>query len=120
MTYEDAVTYILEIPTFTKQNDAVHTKTFLKYLGDPQDGLKVIHVAGTNGKGSVCAYLDGMLRSEEKRTGLFTSPHLVKTNERIVVDGSPNGDESFRENLGKVLGAGEAMDESNVSPPTFF
>ena len=48
---------------------AVHTKTFLKYLGNPQEDLKVIHVAGTNGKGSVCAYLDGMLRSEEKRTG---------------------------------------------------
>lgn len=120
MTYEEAVKYILEIPKFTKKNDAVHTKTFLKYLGDPQDGLKVIHVAGTNGKGSVCAYLDGMLRSEEKRTGLFTSPHLVKINERIVVDGSPIDDESFRENFEKVLGAVKAMDESNLSHPTFF
>ena len=120
MTYEEAVKYILEIPKFTKKNDAVHTKTFLKYLGDPQDGLKVIHVAGTNGKGSVCAYLDGMLRSEEKRTGLFTSPHLVKINERIVVEGSPIDDESFRENFEKVLGAVKAMDESNLSHPTFF
>ena len=45
MTYDEAVGYILEIPKFTKKNDAVHTKTFLKYLGNPQKDLKVIHVA---------------------------------------------------------------------------
>ena len=87
MTYREAVDYIFGIPKFTEKNDAQHTRTFLKLLGNPQDNLKVIHVAGTNGKGSVCAYLDGMLRSEGKRTGLFTSPHLVKINERIAVDG---------------------------------
>lgn len=74
MTYSEAVDYILDIPKFTKKNDAAHTKAFLKTLGDPQRKMRIIHVAGTNGKGSVCAYLDGMLRSEQKRTGLFTSP----------------------------------------------
>ena len=78
MTYEEAVTYILNIPKFTRKNSASHTKTLLGLLGNPQEAVKVIHVAGTNGKGSVCAYLDAMLRSEGKRTGLFTSPHLVK------------------------------------------
>ena len=75
MTYSEAVDYILEIPKFTKKNDAVHTKIFLKYLGNPQESLKVIHVAGTNGKGSVCAYLDGMLRSEENGRG-FLLPRI--------------------------------------------
>ena len=93
MRYEEAVKYILDIPKFTKKNDGDHTRKFLEYLGNPQEGLKVLHVAGTNGKGSVCAYLDGMLRSEGKRTGLFTSPHLVKINERIVLDGEEIPDE---------------------------
>ena len=71
MTYDEAVGYILEIPKFTKKNDSVHTKTFLKYLGNPQKDLKVIHVAGTNGKGCVCAYLDWMLRSEGNGRGFL-------------------------------------------------
>ena len=89
MTYSEAVSYILDIPKFTKKNDAEHTKLFLQYLGDPQRSYKVIHVAGTNGKGSVCAYLDVMLRDEGKKTGLFTSPHLIAVNERIAVNGAP-------------------------------
>ena len=120
MTYREAEEYILEIPKFTKKNDAVHTKTFLKYLGNPQEDLKVIHVAGTNGKGSVCAYLDGMLRSEEKRTGLFTSPHLVKINERIAIDGEPVDDGRFTRLFENVLRAVWAMEESGLSHPTFF
>ena len=53
MTYSEAVDYILDIPKFTKKNDAAHTKAFLKTLGDPQRKMRIIHVAGTNGKGSV-------------------------------------------------------------------
>ena len=63
MTYKETVKYILDIPRFTKKNDAEHTRTFLEYLGSPLEHIRVLHVAGTNGKGSVCAYLDGMLRS---------------------------------------------------------
>ena len=120
MTYSEAVGYILEIPKFTKKNDAVHTKAFLDYLGNPQRDLKVIHVAGTNGKGSVCAYLDGMLRSEGKRTGLFTSPHLVKINERIVIDGVPVDDGAFTRNFKTTLEAVRLMEEEGLSHPTFF
>ena len=57
MEYREAVNYILEIPKFTKKNKPEHTKDFLSYLGNPERNLKVIHVAGTNGKGSVCTYL---------------------------------------------------------------
>ena len=120
MTYSEAVGYILEIPKFTKKNDAVHTKTFLDYLGNPQKDLKVIHVAGTNGKGSVCAYLDGMLRSEGKRTGLFTSPHLVKINERIAVDGEPVSDGEFCRAFDAALAAVKMMEAEGLSHPTFF
>lgn len=74
MTYEEAVGYILEIPKFTKKNPLEHTKELLRCLGNPEQCFKVIHVAGTNGKGSVCIYLDAMLRVQGKSTGLFVSP----------------------------------------------
>ena len=120
MRYNEAVGYILDIPRFTKKNDAAHTKIFLKHLGDPQNSLKVIHVAGTNGKGTVCAYLDAMLRSEDRRTGLFTSPHLVKINERIVIDGEAAGDEAFCEAFDAAFLAAREMEKDGMSHPTFF
>ena len=58
-------------------------------------GRKVIHVAGTNGKGSVCAYIQALLLAEKKRTGFFSSPHLVKINERIRINGEEIDDEHF-------------------------
>ena len=94
MEYREAVNYILEIPKFTKRiNRSIQKIFFLSR--NPERNLKVIHVAGTNGKGSVCTYLDAMLRAEGKRVGLFTSPHLVKPNERIVIDGEECSDEQF-------------------------
>ena len=120
MRYEEAVKYILDIPKFTKKNDGDHTRKFLEYLGNPQEGLKVLHVAGTNGKGSVCAYLDGMLRSEGKRTGLFTSPHLVKINERIVLDGEEIPDDRFCEVFERTLTAVKKMEGEGLAHPTFF
>ena len=97
MTYKEIVTYIEEIPRFTRKHSLAHTREMLLFLGNPQNGKKIIHVAGTNGKGSVCAYLDAMLRAEGKSTGLFTSPHLVKMNERIVLNGKQISDEDFCE-----------------------
>ena len=120
MTYDEAVRYILDIPKFTKKNDAVHTKLFLNCLGSPQQAYKVIHVAGTNGKGSVCAYMDAMLRAEGKRTGLFTSPHLVSLNERIVVEGMPVSDEAFVRCFGAALDAARRMEAEGLQHPTFF
>ena len=61
MNYEEAVAYIEETPKFTKKNSLEHTKECLRRLGNPQEKFKVIHVAGTNGKGSVCSYLTSML-----------------------------------------------------------
>ena len=120
MTYDEAVKYILDIPRFTKKNDAQHTRTFLEYLGNPQEKCRVLHVAGTNGKGSVCAYLDAMLRAEGKKTGRFTSPHLVKINERIAVDGIPVSDDLFCEAFGDTYAQVKRMEEKGLSHPTFF
>ena len=80
MNYEEAVAYIDETPKFTKKNSLDHTKECLRRLGNPQDKFKVIHVAGTNGKGSTCAFLTSVLREAGYSCGLFTSPHLVEIN----------------------------------------
>ena len=61
MTYKEAEAYILGIPKFTSKNGLEHTRLFLSYLGEPLSRSRVIHVAGTNGKGSVCAYLNTLL-----------------------------------------------------------
>ena len=58
-------------------------------MGNPQDSLRVVHVAGTNGKGAVCALIDSALRAAGFRTGRYTSPHLVSLNERFFLDGAP-------------------------------
>ena len=71
MNYQESVKYILDIPKFTVKNHLTHTKEFLLRLGNPQVGRKVIHVAGTNGKGSVCAYIQAHFACGEKEDRIF-------------------------------------------------
>lgn len=120
MTYKEIVTYIEEIPRFTRKHSLAHTREMLLFLGNPQNGKKIIHVAGTNGKGSVCAYLYAMLRAEGKSTGLFTSPHLVKMNERIVLNGKQISDEGFCEVFEETMQAVRRMQDAGLEHPTFF
>ncbi len=94
-TYDEAVAYLLDIPKFTKKNTMEDTKAFLKELNLPLEHKKVIHVAGTNGKGSVCFYLNNLLNSAGKNTGLFTSPHLVDIRERFRINGEMVSKEAF-------------------------
>lgn len=84
--FPEAREYIDNIPKFVKKNGMEDTKAFYERLSCPCLTKKVIHVAGTNGKGSVCAYLQSVLREAGYRVGLFTSPHLVDIRERIRVD----------------------------------
>ncbi len=75
----------------------------LTAVGDPQVSLPVVHVAGTNGKGSCCAMLEAIARQAGLRTGLFTSPHLSRFNERIRIDGAPIDDRRFTAVLAEAL-----------------
>lgn len=120
MTYDEAVDYILNIPKFTKKNPLEHTRQFLRFLGNPEKGLKVVHVAGTNGKGSVCVYVDAMLRSEGKSAGLFVSPHLVRMNERIRIRGEQISDEGFVRAFERVMEKVREMEHQGFPHPTFF
>lgn len=119
-TYEEAAAYIEEIPKYTKKHTLEHTKTFLKRLGNPAADRKIVHVAGTNGKGSVCAYLQAILMAEGKRTGFFTSPHLVSVNERIRVDNIQIDNETFLKVFRKVLKIVRQMVEDGIEHPSYF
>lgn len=120
VNYIEAVAYIEEIPKFTTKHPLEHTKELLRRLGDPQDNMKVIHVAGTNGKGSTCAYLASMLAEGGYRTGLFTSPHLVTINDRFRINGEIMSDEDFLESFLRVKKIiDEAMDDGYDHPSYF-
>lgn len=71
--------------------------TFCSRLGDPQDALRIVHVAGTNGKGATCALLESSLRAAGFSTGRYTSPHLVSLTERFMLNGAPVSEESLDE-----------------------
>ena len=89
-------------------------------LGNPQDDLKVIHVAGTNGKGSTCRYLYCTLQAAGYRTGLYTSPYLEVFNERIEVDGRYISDEDLSAYTDRVLEQVKVMTDSGQPSPTEF
>ena len=80
-----------------------------RLLGDPQDGLRVVHVAGTNGKGSLCAYLDAVLGEAGYRVGKFVSPELLRVNERITVSGREIGTEELNALAEKIAPAADAV-----------
>ena len=94
-SFEEAVNYINATPRFTTKNTMEDTKAFLHRLGDPDRGMRIIHVAGTNGKGSVCAYMRYILEAAGYRVALFTSPHLVDIRERFLVEGRMISEEAF-------------------------
>lgn len=121
--YEKAVEYILQIPRFAKKNTPEATRRFYEYLGCPGERARIIHVAGTNGKGSVCSYINAVLIRAGIRTALFTSPHLVDIRERLKVDGEKIGKQEFVDTLNQCLEELERFryTEGNSGyHPTFF
>ena len=120
MNYEEAVAYIEETPKFTKKNSLDHTKECLRRLGNPQDRFRVIHVAGTNGKGSTCAFLTSVLREAGYSCGLFTSPHLVEINERFQINETDIDNDTFLRAFEKVKELADALVEEGSYHPTYF
>lgn len=118
MSYPDSVEYLYALGNEIKSlkfglDNIVEA---LSALGDPQDTLRVVHVAGTNGKGSTCAMIDAAAREAGLRTGLYTSPHLVEPTERIMLDGSPVTREQFVCAFDRVHQVGMRM----ATHPTYF
>lgn len=103
--------FLNQIPSFSDKHTIEDTRDFLDYLGNPQDNLNIIHVAGTNGKGSVCNYISTVLTKADYTVGMFTSPHLVSVNERFAIDGKPVSEgvfvEVFIETIRRVMEYGK-------------
>ncbi|MEG1847617.1 MAG: folylpolyglutamate synthase/dihydrofolate synthase family protein [Lachnospiraceae bacterium] len=120
-TYAEAEQYILSVPKFTQKNEQTRTKQFYERLGKPCGNTKIIHVAGTNGKGSVCAYLNAMLTEAGYTVGMFTSPHLVTMRERFRVGGKMVSESKFAASFSDVM---EEVRQWNKTEefyhPTFF
>ncbi len=100
------------------------TRRAVELLGDPQRAYPIIHVTGTNGKTSTSRIAESILRAYGLRTGLFTSPHLVRFNERIMIDGEPIGDEALARNWDDIQPYLQIVDSeletAGELPLTFF
>lgn len=114
LTYEEVLDQIEHQRRFGNRPGAEVSALMLEKLGRPQQNMSVIHIAGTNGKGSVSAFLCSILKEAGIRTGMFTSPHLVDFRERICVDGQMISREEVTK-LGNML-----LEENFGTVPTMF
>lgn len=119
-SYNEAVEYLLDIPKFTKNKNNNNLREILNKLGNPDRSFKVVHVAGTNGKGSTCAFMNSILCKAGYSVGMFTSPHLIKINERIRINGINVTDEAFLEAYMEARRAVEIVMSDGGEHPSFF
>ncbi len=116
MTYEEALEYIHSVEWLGSRPGLSRTDELLKRLGNPEKGMRFIHVAGTNGKGSTCAMLDSILREAGYKVGLYTSPYIVRFNERMCINGEPISDSELAELVETIKPIAETMEDK----PTEF
>jgi dihydrofolate synthase/folylpolyglutamate synthase len=112
----NSIEKVLTIERKAKDFGLEGVKKFLSIIGNPEKRLKIIHVAGTNGKGSVCAMISSVLDEAGFKVGMFTSPHLIKVNERIRINDELISDENFKRIADFIY---ETEKKNNVSL-TFF
>ncbi|HAY61116.1 MAG: bifunctional folylpolyglutamate synthase/dihydrofolate synthase [Acidaminococcaceae bacterium] len=121
MNYEESIAYLDSLGRFGIRLGMDRIKQLLFVLGHPENQIRTIHVAGTNGKGSVSSMITDILRHAGLHVGKFTSPHLVKYNERIQLDGEDIGDAEFAEVLTRVRGfADDLVKNGACEQPTQF
>ncbi|GAC1474309.1 MAG: folylpolyglutamate synthase/dihydrofolate synthase family protein [Isosphaeraceae bacterium] len=131
-TYQDSLDFLygrlnyerVGMPRIPSELRLGRMRRLLRRLGDPQEALKVVHVAGTKGKGSTSAMVAASLTASGIKTGLFCSPHLHRLEERFNVDGKEASREEFQELIEAIRPTVEALDAENVAQhhrgPTFF
>jgi dihydrofolate synthase/folylpolyglutamate synthase len=117
MTYSEALTYLGEARRFGMKLGLEPMRQVARALGHPEEKLRFIHLAGTNGKGSTAAFCESCLRAAGFRVGLYTSPHLVSVRERIQVDRAPISEAAFAEGMAAVR---QAIADTDDPPSTFF
>src|SRR3977135_2325065 len=124
MNYPDSVEYLYSLGSESKafKLGLEPVTILLNAIQNPQDSFRSVHVAGTNGKGSTCAMIESGLRAAGIRTGLYTSPHLAETTERIQIAGHPGTFEQFAGAFDEVHEAAEGLLRDGVIEvhPTYF
>ena len=111
MDYRQALEYIDGVSWLGSRPGLERVTALLEKLGDPQNALKFVHIAGTNGKGSCAAMTASVLRAAGYKTGLFTSPYLFRFNERMQINGEPIGDETLAELVTEIRPLADAMED---------
>jgi dihydrofolate synthase / folylpolyglutamate synthase len=130
MTYEESVRYLLTLgrelaspqQASVAKFDLANITALCERLGQPQQAFESVHIAGTNGKGSTAAMLDSILRAAELRTGLYTSPHLERINERVRLKGQEISDDDFAATFTRLHKLIEELLATGklAAHPTFF
>ncbi len=116
VTYEESVAWILSAQNLGMKLGLDTMRRVASILDNPEDDLEFIHVAGTNGKGSTCAFMESIARAHGLRSGLYTSPHLVDIRERFQVDRVPIGKEDFARHAAQLRSAVAGLEPH----PTYF
>ncbi len=116
MTVEQALGYIHSVSWMGSRPGLGRTRELLSLMGNPQNALRFVHVAGTNGKGSTCAMIASILRQAGYKVGLYTSPYILRFNERMQV----NGVEISDKELGEITEYVKPFAESMADHPTEF
>ena len=111
MDYREALQYIDGVSWLGSRPGLERVAALLHRLGDPQEKLRFVHIAGTNGKGSCAAMTASVLRAAGYRTGLFTSPYLFRFNERMQINGEPIGDEELAALVTQIRPIADAMED---------
>lgn len=119
MDYRQAIEFIEGASGKGAKRGLENMELLMQRLGEPHKKLRAFHVAGTNGKGSICAYIESALREAGYRTGLYTSPHLERFNDRMRIDGRPISDDRLSEVTSRVAIEVERLRAEDVHP-TFF
>ena len=102
MDYKEALAYLNAVEFFGSKPGLERMTAMLDALGNPQDGMKFVHVAGTNGKGSCAAMTASILKAAGYKTGLYTSPYLYRFNERMQIGGKEIEDDVLAELVTRV------------------
>jgi len=116
MNYQEAMVYLNHVEYFGSKPGLSRIGALLEKLGSPQKGMRFIHIAGTNGKGSCAAMTASILKAAGYKTGLFTSPYLYRFNERMQINGREIDDEVLAELVTRIKPIADAMED----PPTLF
>ncbi len=119
-TYTETLSYLYGLQRFGVKLGLDNTRRLFALLGNPHESLRFIHVAGTNGKGSVCAMLASIFRVAGYRTAMYTSPHLVSFCERIQINGVCIPDDDVVRLIKKLRVLAEQIEKETKSHPTFF